>query len=142
MLSCRTLISAALLTLSLNLSADIQSFQGVWKNQRGSILELGNVNAVQDIEQNVMKGVFRAAVTITPECIHFPLPVLATINDNALAIMINFQPCGSPTVVSISGYMTEDGQLETQWVARKKGEDNISSWFFNRDIYTRIDTTD
>ncbi|WP_211825396.1 avidin/streptavidin family protein [Kistimonas asteriae] len=139
----RTFIPTTLLVLSLNSHASAihsdngQAFQGIWKNQRGSTLELGNVNAIRPAGQNLIEGVFHAAVTVTPECVDYPLPVLATYNGNAIAMMINFQPCGSPSVVSISGYLTEDGQLETHWIARKKGPDTVSAWFFNRDVYTR-----
>ena len=148
MSSYRTLIPATLLAFCLHSHASAlhsdngQAFQGTWKNQRGSTLELGNVNSIRPAGQNIIEGVFHAAVTVTPACVDYPLPVLATFNDNAIAMMINFQPCGSPSVVSISGYLTEDGQLETHWVARKKGRDKVSSWFFNRDVYTRVTNTD
>lgn len=142
------LLTGALLVVSMTLlyvqSAPVPEqktgsaslFTGRWKNQRGSTLELKEIDGQ-------VQGYFTTAVAKTKSCIGQPLAIQGSTNKNALSLNLSMASCGSPAVVAITGILTKnkksgEEQLKTQAVVQFNGEETWDSQILTTDYFTRV----
>ncbi len=112
---------------------DTKNFKGIWKNQRGSYLDIAK------LENNEFRGLFTTAVADTKSCIGQPVEVVGFVNGNAMSLSLSMESCGSPVTISMVGVINDRMELETYYMVQFKGEDTWKSRAFNRDVYTRQD---
>ena len=112
---------------------------GLWKNQRGSTLELLD-NGAEGV-----KGFFTTAVVSTKECVGYAAPLTGAVNDNAISISLTMTGCGSPVVIAMAGAVNKGhkgDELAIQALVQYKGENFWSSRVLSTDTYTRIEDAD
>ncbi|STX39910.1 avidin/streptavidin family protein [Legionella feeleii] len=128
---------AALLGLSVVSQAGFAADAMVFKNEKGSVLELTVAK-----EGNVT-GYFTTAVA-SKECqqaIGQKRPLVGYLTGNAFTISIDYPDCGS--ALSIIGNIAENKKsLDTTWVvahqALSNQQPNLGARFIGHNSYTRV----
>ena len=111
------------------------NFTGIWKNQRGSTLEITQ-------EGNQVSGTFTTAVARTKACAGYGAPFVGFINENALSISMSMEGCGSPVVIGQTGILLKGDngkeKIKIQALVQKKGPECWDSQNLVADYYQRI----
>ena len=136
-----SLLAVGMLTAGLSLPVAVSAaegttnFTGLWKNQRGSTLELQQ-------DGNKLSGIFTTAVARTKACLGYGAPVMGFANDNALSVSLSMEGCGSPVSISQTGVLMtgDDGKekIKIQALVQSKGEEAWDSQILVADYYHRI----
>ncbi|MFJ1266949.1 avidin/streptavidin family protein [Legionella lytica] len=127
-----TIIASSLLSQSIN----AQENTTVFKNQRGSTLELNL------LENNKIEGYFTTAVAskTCPQVINQKRPLIGYVSGNALTFSIVYPMCNS--VLSFTGNMSKDKKtIDTLSILNKQAEDIIhegpGARFIGHDIFEK-----
>lgn len=112
-----------------------ETLTGLWKNQRGSTLELKEHNGE-------LNGYFTTAVTQTKSCIGVPVVIQGVTNKNVSSISLSMESCGSPVVIAMTTVMMKDKdgkeQLKAQALVQRNGEETWNSQILSTEYYTRV----
>jgi hypothetical protein len=123
---------------AMTLSAPAITYQ----NQRGSLLTLIKTPASLDTpDVGTVSGTFETAVGSCKEDVGIPLLIAGFFNGSVISISANFPHCKS--VVSMSGYMSNDGSyMELLWISSAQAQapsgQNWDSNNIGSDTYRKI----
>ncbi len=124
--------------LCISYSAVSQAQELIYKNQRGSIMEL--VLHPQEGNTGTITGTFTTAVGNCKTDMGVPVPITGFFNGNVISVSVNFPHCKQ--VVAMTGHLLEeDNALYTLWLDASQSADPMKKdWTANisgADYYKR-----
>ena len=126
---------AFLLFSAMSAAEETAVLSGLWKNQRGSTLELKQ-------DGNHLSGTFITAVARTEGCIGYKAPILGFANNNAMSLSFSMEGCGSPVAISLTGILMLDEKgeenIKMQALIQQRGIERYDSQTLVADYYHRV----
>lgn len=136
LLKSRAMVAACLFCLMFT---EVSLAEGmIYKNQRGSIMEL--VLHPLEGDSGTITGTFTTAVGNCKKDMGIPMPISGFFNGNAISVSVNFPHCKQ--VVAMTGHLVEENNaLYTLWLDASQSVDPMKKdWTANivgADYYKR-----